>query len=200
MGAAAVVLWLRLYAGPDGQLVEIAKLSPTAALVRVTKSGSPHDGLVLRCETDERSGRFTTRYHGGDWTVVALNGNGAGEAFVPEANKFRLKYIEAEHADPSVLLAEHAKQQQNGRLALFAKKDYPHLVKKYEAKAAAACPGVAFSYDWASFTDDDMANVDVAALCVPSSCPAAVTQMVCRRGSKKLQVREGARLTFEVVP
>lgn len=203
MIALAAVLWLRVYAGPEGQRIEVAKLAD-GALVRFTKTGSPHDGLVFRCDADYR-----TRFHGADWTVLRLANTGKGNAWFPGVPEFRVAYLEDGAAQADAFLAEHERQRSDGRLAMFAKKEHPHLVKKYEAKAAAAltelqrsCPAVTgLTFDWASFSDSDMDEHDVWALCAPVvRCVPGVTQLSCRRGAKRLEVRAGTRLTLEVAP
>lgn len=203
MVALAAVLWLRVYAGPEGQRVEVAKLAD-GALVRFTKTGSPHDGLVVRCTPE-----YATRFHGSEWTLLRLAATGKGTAWFPGVKEFPVAYLEDGAAQAADLLAEHERQRADGRLALFAKKEHPHLVRKYEAKAATAlaelrksCPAVtAFRFDWASFSDDDMDNHDVWALCASAvRCTPGVSELVCRRGAKRLEVRSGAQLVLEVAP
>lgn len=193
----------RAYQGPEGQRVEVVRLSPLSAgagLVRIQRTGSPFDGLVLRCEVED--GRFTTRFHGGPWTVLRLSGNGGGLVFFPEVAEFRVTFTE-DAVSAADLFAEHQRQRDDGRLAMFAKKEHPHLVRKYEAQALAetrkACPEVtAFTFDWATFTDEDMDTLDVWALCAPlvGACAPGVTQLTCRRGSVRALVRTGAKVTL----
>lgn len=199
---AIQVASLKTYNGTDGQLVDVARLAPlsnNAGLVRIRQSGSPYDGLVLRCEVDERS-RFTTRFHGAPWTVVQLS-DGKGRVYFPEVKEFSVTFSVDAIAKAVELIAEHEKQRIDGRLAMFAKKDFPHLTKKYEAKAAEAlkksCPGMSrFVFEWSSFSDADMENLDIWALCKPlvSSCKGTI--LVCRRGSPAGVTQEGTTVTL----
>jgi len=205
----------KIWKGSEGQLIEVGSLVPTGqgALVRVRQSGSPHDGLVLRCTIEDR-GRdraFITRFHGERYELLRI-GDGAGRAFFPEAKDFTVKFQEDASGKSVELVAEHEKQLASGAIAMFEKKAFPHLVTKYEAKAAAAaielnkaCGGAAkFSYEWSSFPDDVMENVDAWAACQPllsqarARCPAlkGVDKLVCRMGPSLALSRTTGAITF----
>ena len=110
------------------------------------------------------------------------------------------------------VLAAHQQQLESGRIAAFQKKAWPHLEKKYTARAAEALPALAkgcgssptFTFDWKSFSDEVMAELDVWAACAPlvtrarSHCAAVkgVTSLVCRFGPTLGMERRGDTLTF----
>jgi hypothetical protein len=170
---------VRSYRGQDGQQVHVVLLSADrrgAALVQVLKSTSTVDGLVLDATLSTDGTRFETRLEGSPWTVLQVK-DGKGEAFVPQVKSFAVTFDEKAIAsiDSKALLTLQASQRESGALTLAAKKPFPFLTKKYEAKAAAAWGEVqkrcktnaSFRYEWASFSDDDMENVDVFKVCAP---------------------------------
>jgi hypothetical protein len=208
------------YKGTEGQYVDVLTLKPVAqnsALVRVRSSGSPFDGLVLPCSIEPRDRNergFVTRFHGGALGLLRL-GDGAGRVYFPEVRDFAVKFDEAATAklEPAKVLAAHQQQRAAGELAMFEKREYPNLVAKYEAKAAAATDelnracgtSARFSFRWSSFTDADMDDVDGWSACQPlltllkSRCAAAkgLSKLVCQMGPK-LELTRGAdgTLTF----
>jgi len=195
---------LKVFKGTEGQRVDVLAVKPVAegrALIRVRASGSPFDGLVL--EGKSKDGRVAVTYRGSEWTVLNTT-DGRGRAFFPEVKEFTVKFDEEAtgQVDPAALIADHAKQKASGELAMFAKKAYPHLTRKYEAKASAAftCPGSTFRFDWASFTDDDMDNLDAYALCEPlakAKCARLkASKVVCRMGPAFAVTRADDTLTF----
>lgn len=204
---------VKSYAGPDGQLVEVVRLKPLKAqqaLLRVTGASSPADGLVLPAVL--AGGAFTVRIRGGDWNLLRLEeGTGTGTVYAPDAKEFRVKFT-AGKSDAAELLSAHQAQLESGAIALLAKKEFPFLVKKYEGKAATAVAELNkacgakldFTFSWATFSDDDMSNLDAWSLCAPfvtalkSSCAATkgVTAIACRRGTKAAVERSPERITF----
>lgn len=213
--AALELSTTKVWKGSEGQLVEVGTLVPASqgALVRVRQSGSPHDGLVLRCTIEDR-GRdraFVTRYHGSTYELLRV-GEGAGRANFPEVKDFAVKFLEDASGKGAELVAEHEKQLASGALAMFEKKAFPYLVTKYEAKAAAAnaelnkaCGGAAhFSYEWSSFPDEAMENLDVWAACQPlvtqarAKCATVkgVDKLVCRMGPSLGLSRTSGAITF----
>jgi hypothetical protein len=194
-------------------VLELAMLEPVRdrqALVRIVAANSELDGLVLRGVLDAR-GAFVTRIHGADWTLLRLT-EGRGSVTAPGA-EFTVTFAASEPASPGDdLRAAHERQLASGALALLAKKPFPFLVRKYEAKAATTLAGLnaacgthaSFAFDWATFADDDMAELDVWALCEPllavaqSRCKAVagIVTLTCRRGATFDLARGADQLTF----
>lgn len=218
-GAPPAVATARAYKGPEGQRVELVTLQPPSAgraLVRFAGTGSPHDGLVLDATVrdEARSVRsVVTRFRGGDYVLLRLEA-GTGRANFPEVSPFPVRYDEADAGQPdaSALFAAQEPQRASGALALFAKREFPHLTAKYDAKAAAAlaklnerCGSKAtFAFRWADFTDEDMEEHDVFALCQPlfptleSRCAVAKghATLVCARGDALRLTRDAGTLVF----
>jgi hypothetical protein len=204
---------VKLYKGRDGQTLELATLQPTAdkqALVRINAANCEVDGLVLRGVLDAR-GDFVTRIHGADWTLARFT-EGRATVSAPGA-EFAVTFSAAE---PGALGAElataHAQQTSSGALRLLARKPFPFLEKKYTDKAQAALTALnaacgssaVFAFDWGSFSDQDMAELDVWALCEPlvtaakSRCAVVkgVTTLTCSRGERFDVLRTPGGLKF----
>jgi hypothetical protein len=111
------------------------------------------------------------------------------------------------------VIEAHLAQRDRGELALLAKKPWPALTKKYEAAAAAAvaktCGGaLTFTFAWATFPDEFMAETDAWAACAPlvtklgARCGAlkGVTRLVCQAGPQHALERAGTTLTFTTTP
>lgn len=213
-GGPPEVASVRGYKGTDGQAVALVLLKPVkdrAALLRVRQSGSPFDGLVLAGSFDGTT--FSTRFHGGEYQVLRVK-EGVGRVYYPEATDFAVKFDEVATGTlaASELLAEHVRQEAAGELARFSHKEFPHLVKKYEAKAVQAVAQLAracgsappLTLNWTSFSDEDMENTDVWASCEPlmtqlrPRCGAlkGLTQLVCRMGPALDLHRAADTLTF----
>lgn len=208
----------RGYRGPEGQRVEVVTLLPLAehrALVRISGAGSPADGLVLEALVTESSRgvrTHTARVRGADWVVLRLE-EGRGEANAPDTAAFTVKFDEAAKVEPAPLIELHLAQRERGELALLAKKPFPHLVQKYEAAASAAvaktCDGrLGFTFAWATFSDEVMAEVDAWKACeglvvaLRGRCGATkgLTRLVCRMGAQPALERAGDTLTFTTTP
>jgi hypothetical protein len=202
---------VKRYSGPDGQLVEVVRLKPLSAqkaLIRITGASSPADGLVLPVELNGPS--YTARIRGSDWNLLRLE-DGSGTVYAPDTKEFRVKYT-AGKSDAAELISAHQAQRTSGAIALLAKKEFPFLVKKYEGKAATAVAELnrtcgatlAFTFTWATFSDDDMSNLDVWSLCAPivtalkNTCAVTkgVTTLACQRGAKAAIERSPERITF----
>ncbi|MBS1153838.1 MAG: hypothetical protein H6Q89_5536 [Myxococcaceae bacterium] len=215
---ALEVATVKAFQGTEGQSVVLALLKPVKqgqALLRIQGTGSPFDGLVLAGQFEERSGRFSTRFHGGPWNALQV-ADGSGRAWFPEVKDFGVKFSDelTARVTAAELLAEHQRQLAAGDLAMFAKKEHPHLTKKYEGKAAAAMAGLGkacprtFAFVWSSFSDDEMDNLDIWALCEPlvvavrQKCEAAKgsARLVCRMGPKLELARGGDAITFTTTP
>ena len=198
---------VKVFRGPEGQLVEVVTLRPRAArklLVRVKNSDSQSDGLVLPCSLENEDATTTVR--GGPWNLVVVRGE-SREVFVPGGKSFKVKFDQpaTDAFDPKDLLA--AFEGQGSRRALLARKDWPVLEKKYQASADAAAAklgkacghDVAFSFDWSSFPDAVMADANVWKACEPAvaqaqkKCPA---KLVCRAGATTGVATEGDSLVF----
>lgn len=212
------VATVKAFKGTEGQSVEVAMLKPIAqgaALLRVRRSGSSFDGLVLRCAVEDRGrGRgFTTRFHGASYELLRLD-EGTGRVYFPEVKDFAVNFDEdgSGKSQGSELVSEHEKQLASGAISLFEKKDFPHLVTKYEAKAAAATAELgkacgaapSFTFQWSSFSDEAMENIDAWAVCQPLLAQArakcgtlkGVGKLVCRIGPKLELTRADDTLTF----
>ena len=212
---------LKVFKGTEGQRVDLVRLAPAGdgiSLMRVRVSGSPFDGLVLRCEVDDTTGKIRGRFHGALVTLAQI-ADGSGTVFFPEGAQFTVTFSEADTAKAVAreVTGQHLKQLADGRLASFAKKQYPHLTQKYEAKAMEAlinlkkaCPKVSsFTFDWSSFSDEDMDNFDVWNICqavVPhtakecSKSLRSVSKIVCRMGTEPSVDSQGSTLTFTTSP
>ena len=209
---------IKVFVGKEGQRVELVTggvMGAAAALVRLRGSGSAFDGAVIRCVVERRhNGRtLVTRHHGAGWELLQL-GDGDGRVYASGGEPFAIKYDEAQSraASAADVITERDKQVASGEVALFEKKEYPHLVKKYENKATAAsailgksCKGAPhLRFQWSSFSDEDMDNVDVWAACQPmvtalqSQCGAlrGVTELVCRMGGSLEVTRSADRMVF----
>lgn len=199
----------KVYRGPDGQLLELATLKPRAAkkvLLRVKSSDSENDGLVIPGSVDGDDVSIT--YRGGAWNMLVVRGE-SREVFVPGGKSFKVKFDQpaTDAFNGADLLTAYASQA--SRRALFARKEWPVLEKKYQAAADAAVAPlaktcghpVAFTFDWSSFPDAVMADADVWKACRPAvaeaqkKCPAKLT---CRGGSAGGVTSEGDALVFTV--
>lgn len=197
----------KVFRGPEGQLVELATLKPRAAkklLLRVKASDSEHAGLVIPCTLENED--LSTTARGGPWNVLVVRGD-SREVFLPGVKSFKVKFDQpaTDAFNAADLLT--AFSTQGTRRALFARKDWPTLEKKYQAAADAAVAKlskscghpVAFSFDWGSFPDAVMSEVDVWKACDPAvgqaqkKCPAKV---VCRGGAAAGATMEGDSLVF----
>ncbi len=211
---------VKAYKGPEGQLVEVVLLKPIKdqrALVRVSGADSPADGLVVPASIAEgganRERGFTARIHGADWTLLRL-GEGQGSVYAPDVKEFAVKFDEAATAKANAadLISKHQEQWASGAITLLAKKEFPNLLKKYQAKAVLANQELGkacglrldFGFAWETFSDADMENLDVWSLCQPlvtvlrTRCGALkdVRKMVCKRGPAFAFDRKDETLTF----
>jgi hypothetical protein len=197
----------KVYRGTDGQVLEVATLKPRAAkklLLRVKSSDSENDGLVIPGTLDNDD--VSIAYRGGGWTMLVVRGE-SREVFVPGGKSFKVKFDQpaTDAFKGADLLAAYAAQ--TSRLALFARKEWPVLEKKYQAAADAAVSPlvkgcghpVAFSFDWSSFPDAVMADADVWKACRPAvaeaqkKCPAKLT---CRGGTTAGTTTEADAMVF----
>ena len=197
----------KVFRGPEGQLVEVATLKPRSArklLVRVKATDSENDGLVIPVSLENDDLSATVR--GGAWNVMVVRGE-SREVFLPNTRSFKVKFDQpaTDAFKGAELLAAYAAQ--TSRLALFARKDWPVLEKKYQAAADAAVSSlakacghpVAFTFDWSSFPDAVMADQDVWKACRPGvaeaqkKCPAKLT---CRGGSTAGTTTEADAMVF----
>ncbi|RKH66147.1 hypothetical protein [Corallococcus llansteffanensis] len=208
----------KVYRGNDGQTVEVVTLEPrtsSEALIRVRGTDSEHDGITLKCTVKKlsRGADYVTRYHGDDYTVLVQR-DGVHEASLPGAPSFRVKFNQeaTDRFAAGEVLAAHQQQRESGQLAAFQKKPWPHLEKKYAARATEAVAalqkrcGVApsFTFDWKSFGDEQMAELDVWAACAPLATQAGkhcasvkdARALVCRFGPTLGFERAGDTLTF----
>ena len=197
----------KVFRGAEGQLVEVVTLKPRAAkklLVRVRSSDSENDGLVIPAtlENDDLS----TTARGGAWNVLVVRGE-SREVFLPGGKSFKVKFDQpaTDAFNGAELLTAYASQA--SRRALFARKEWPVLEKKYQAAADAAVGKlgkpcghpVVFTFDWSSFPDAVMGEMDVWKACEPSvaqaqkKCPAKLT---CRGGAAAGVTTEGDALVF----
>jgi hypothetical protein len=198
---------MKAFRGPDGQLVELVTLKPRAAkklLVRVKAADSEHDGLVIPCTLENEDA--ATTYRGSAWNLVVVRGD-TREVFVPGGKSFKVKFDQpaTDAFNATELLS--AFSTQSSRRALFARREWPALEKKYQAAADAAVSklskpcahAVAFTFDWSSFPDSVMGETDVWKACEPAvaaaqkKCPAKVT---CRGGASAGATTEGDVLLF----
>lgn len=208
---------VKAYKGKDGQTVEVLRLSPKGerAAVRVCGTDSAIDGLVLDCAvSNERTGaRLSTRHEGAEWSVLVQDGE-RFTVFVPQRPNFRVAYDEAtaKAVDAAAILSEQKAQRADGRLATFEQKSWPYLWKKYGGKAEAAAGvltracghPVTVGFEWHTFPDDVMADVDVWKQCEPvvqhlaSRCGKGqrFDSVKCALGSDLALTRDGAALRF----
>jgi hypothetical protein len=208
----------KVYRGTDGQSVEVLTLEPRTsdeALVRVRGTDSHDDGITLKCAVrkSSRGADYVTRHGGGEY-VVLVQRDGAHEAFLPGVPGFRVKFSQeaTDKLVPGDVLAAYQQQSESGRVAAFQKKPWPYLEKKYTTRATEAVAalqkrcGVAptFTFDWKTFGDAQMAELDVWAACAPLATQAAkhcdavkgATALVCRFGPALGFERQGDTLTF----
>lgn len=208
------VATVKVYLGPDGQALDVARLKPVKdkrALVRLRAANSDIDGLVLAGTVTEQ-GDFVTRIHGADWALVRLS-DGRAAVSAPGIKPFDAQYKDiAKDGLGEELALAHATQTESGQLVLLAKKEFPHLVRKYEAQANTALVSLnktcgttlSFAFRWATFSDDDLAERDVWSLCEPllnaalKHCRAlgGLSQLTCQRGEALDLSRTGSALTF----
>ena len=200
---------MKAFRGPDGQLVEVVMLKPRAAkklLVRVKASDTETDGLVVPCTLENEDA--STFYRGAAWNMVVVRGE-SREVFVP-GKSFKVKFDQAatDAFKAAELLGEW--NSQASRRAMFARKEWPVLEKKYQAAADAAVGklnkpcghAVAFGFDWSSFPDAVMAEATVWKSCegavaeAQKKCPA---KLVCRGGAASGVATQGDALVFTTV-
>jgi hypothetical protein len=199
---------VKVFRGPEGQLVELATLEPRASkklLVRVRGADSEHDGLVVPCVLENED--VTTTHRGADWNLLVLRGESREVYLAPKHFQVKFDQAATDAFNAEELLSAFASQ--GSRRALFARREWPTLEKKYQAAADAAAAklnkpcahAVAFSFDWSSFPDTVMAAQDVWKACEPAlaqaqkNCPATVT---CRGGIAAGVSSEGEVLVFTV--
>lgn len=200
---------MKAFRGADGQVVEVVTLKPRTGkklLVRVKASDTQTDGLVVPCTLENEDA--ATVYRGAPWNLVVVRGE-TREVFVP-GKSFKVKFDQAatDAFKPAELISEW--NLQASRRAMFARKEWPLLEKKYLAAADAAVGkltalcghAVAFSFDWSSFPDAVMAEVNVWKSCEGAvaegkkKCPA---KLVCRGGAASGVTTEGDALVFTAV-
>ncbi|MCP3164104.1 hypothetical protein [Myxococcus qinghaiensis] len=215
-------LSLKVYRGKDGQTLEVVMLAPresAAAVLQLRGADSEHDGLAVRCKArSTRAGvDYVARHRGADWVLASERESGVFEVYVPGKPAFRVRFNQeaTDAASASEVLTAHTLQRESGRVAAFEKKAWPHLEKKYTARAAesltalrGACgTSASFSFDWKTFDDTVMADVDVWAACAPlltqarTRCAALkdVTVLSCRFGPALALERSGSTLIFTTV-
>ncbi|WP_254614874.1 hypothetical protein [Myxococcus sp. CA056] len=212
-------LSLKVYRGKDGQTLDVVALAPresSEAVLQVRGADSEHDGLAVRCKVRGTRGGvdYVARHRGADWVLASERESGVYDVFLPGKPAFRVRFNPeaTERVSASEVLTAHSLQRESGRLAAFEKKAWPHLEKKYTARAAealtalrGACGTTAtFTFDWKTFSDDVMADVDVWAACAPlltqarARCAALkdVTALTCRFGPALALDRSGSTLVF----
>lgn len=212
----------KVYRGRDGQTLEVVTLAPresTEAVLQLRGADSEHDGLAVRCKArSTRAGTdYVARHRGADWVLASERESGVYEVYVPGKPAFRVRFNQeaTDAASASEVLTAHTLQRESGRVAAFEKKAWPHLEKKYTARAAEALTALrgacgtsaSFSFDWKTFDDEVMGDVDVWAVCAPlltqarSRCAALkdVTALSCRFGPALALERSGSTLVFTTV-
>lgn len=214
-GAAPLdVVTVKIYRGPDGQELDFATLRPISdkrALVRVRAANSELDDLVV-LGTVTAGGEFVTRIHGSDWSLVRFS-DGRAAVSAPGIQPFNATYKDlANDGVASELTRAHAEQFESDQLTLLEKKEFPHLVRKYEALAKEGLVSLnktcgstlTFTFRWATFTDDDMGERDVWSLCEPvlraarTNCRAlkGFTELKCQGGTAFDLAEVGKVLVF----
>ncbi|MDC0711590.1 hypothetical protein POL68_24180 [Stigmatella sp. ncwal1] len=209
---------LKAYRGDDGQGVEIVTLAPRKAaevLIRVRGTDARDDGIALRCAVEDvgRGIDYVTRHRGTRYTLVVQR-DGVYEVFLPGKPSFRVKFNSeaTDKASAAEVIAAHLQQLESGQVAAFQKKQWPHLEQKYAGRAASALADLqkacgtqaAFTFDWKTFSDEVMGELDVWAACAPlvaqarSHCAAVkgVTSLVCRFGPVLSLERADSTLVF----
>ena len=200
---------MKAFRGADGQVVEVVTLKPRAArklLVRVKGSDTQIDGLVVPCTLENEDAVTVSR--GAPWNLVVVRGE-AREVFVP-GTSFKVKFDQA--ATDAFKAAELSSEWNSPatRRAMFARREWPVLEKKYQAAADGAVGkltrpcghAVAFSFDWSSFPDAVMAEANVWRSCegavaeAQKKCPA---KLICRGGAAAGVTTEGDALVFTTV-
>ncbi|WP_342375534.1 hypothetical protein NVS55_30140 [Myxococcus stipitatus] len=215
-------LGLKVYRGADGQSIEVVTLAPREAsevVLRLQSTDSEQDGLSVRgkVRTAGQSIDFVVRHRGADWVLLSQRA-GDVEAFVPGKPSFRVKFSQeaTDKASASEVLSAHVLQRESGRLTAFEKKAWPYLEKKYAARATEAMVALrkacgtspTFTFDWKTFDDAVMAELDVWAACAPLATRARarcatvkdVTVLTCRFGPVFALERGTGTLTFTTTP
>ncbi|AGC47411.1 hypothetical protein MYSTI_06138 [Myxococcus stipitatus DSM 14675] len=215
-------LALKVYRGTDGQSIEVVTLAPREAsevVLRIQGTDSEQDGLSVRGKARSmgRGIDFVVRHRGADWVLLSQRA-GDTEAFVPGKPSFRVKFNQeaTDKASASEVLSAHLLQRESGRLAAFEKKAWPYLEKKYTARATEAMAALSkacgtspsFTFDWKTFDDAVMAELDVWAACAPLATRARarcatvkeVTVLTCRFGPALALERGTGTLVFTTTP
>ncbi|QSQ18535.1 hypothetical protein JY572_36300 [Myxococcus landrumensis] len=197
-------LAIKVYRGTDGQSIEVVTLAPREAsevVLRLQGTDSEQDGLSVRgkARTTGRGIDFVVRHRGADWVLLSQRA-GDVDAFVPGKPSFRVKFNQeaTDKASAAEVISAHLLQRESGRLTAFEKKAWPFLEKKYTARAAEAMAALrkacgtspTFTFDWKTFDDEVMAELDVWAACAPLATRARarcatvkdVTVLTCRFG------------------
>jgi hypothetical protein len=209
-----------VYAGAEGQRVEVVRLSPLEArlaVVRISGSGSEHDGLALPCEMRStfRGIECITRYRGNEWTLLMLTDDEGVNARLPDRRFDVNRDVGASRAArPAEVLAAAKEQSQSGRLAAFQSSvsaDLSAAVDKLvsavvKARARRCGKAVEFVIESGTFTEDP--HYDPYSACKPllnkveGSCewPKAATRVRCRAGRRFDLRAEGDELVFTVIP
>lgn len=175
----------KVFRGPEGQLIDVLTLAPRKdkkGLLRVRNADSDHDGLVMEVTLED--GDASTTYRGAQWNVLARK-----KVYVPGKPEFKVDFDQAATdalVDTDVLSAW---ETQGPRRALFVRREWPALEKKYQAAADAVATQltkscghpVALGFDWSSLPDSVMGELDVWKKCEPvliaakKGCPAKLT-------------------------
>ncbi|MBK8010526.1 MAG: hypothetical protein IPK13_04205 [Deltaproteobacteria bacterium] len=212
----------KVFRGPAGERVEVIALKPVSknlALLRVQGADSAHDGLVLPCEVqvDGSTSKYVTRHDGGNWTIMSLRG-GRADVEVPGRPAFAASFDKklTEALKPDEILSAHREQESRGTLKLFQRKSYPKMEAKYQglaqeaaAKLSKRCGHtVSMRFDWGSFGDEVMAEVNAWKACAPiierleRSCDTVkkASEIVCKMGTTfGLEIEENA-ISFTTTP
>ncbi|HNN96262.1 MAG TPA: hypothetical protein PKI03_28500 [Pseudomonadota bacterium] len=187
----------RVLRSPRGETVTLIQLKPVAdgnAIIQVTGTKSPFDGLALpyKRSSNGNSDYYTTQWRGRSFSFVQVHHGGRErwELYLPgdvrTAHPVSGDEAASKAANAAAILAQHEKQKADGTLARFSnfsRKDEQAEQDKSLADAVAEADKVCGSklratIAWASVSDEVMKTYSVSSFC---STPVNVLAELCKK-------------------
>jgi hypothetical protein len=210
----------RVYVGEDGLRVDVADLADNKALIKVTGSEGPAEGLVREHElvAEGRERRYRTKYEGRVWNTLYFLRRLTGELTITlyapgRMHGQKLTLDEKKKVDVAALLELYSEQAASGKLDELARFDPDKEHKKHEEALAkevdrvkAAC-GFApeFTVQWQSFDQETMMKKSVSGYC--SNLLSAMRDLCRHDAAKKrfarfktIRCRRADKQAFEAKP
>ena len=176
-----------VYEGDRGVTVTVLPSEDgESALVRLERTGTPLDGLVLSAAYDAESEQVTLPYKGRDWALVYSDGFGGLTLRVPGQAEETFVYYD-EEASESLNVAEFVRDAERDRADADAVTAFSRDAEEAQvmtnlesplSSVAEACgyePNV--SIDWETISDEALANTSIYSFAaIPLDAMARVCQ------------------------